>query len=38
MYPSITFTFEKSEIIYENEKKVQVLNFFDVNLTLRQLS
>ena len=38
MYPSITFTFEKPEIIYENEKKVQVLNFFDVNLTLRQLS
>ena len=25
MHPSIKFTFEKQEIIYKNEKKVQVL-------------
>ena len=27
MHPSIKFTFENPEIIYENEKKVQALNF-----------
>ena len=32
MYPSIKFTFEKQEFIYENEKKVQVLNFVDVKI------
>ena len=31
MHPSIKFTFEKSEIIYENEKKVKVLNFLEEN-------
>ena len=34
MYPSIKFTFENPEIIYEKEKKVQVLNFLDVNIIL----
>ena len=33
MYPSIKFTFENPEIIYEKEKKVQVLNFLDVKIT-----
>ena len=32
MYTSIKFTFEKQEFIYENEKKVQVLNFLDVKI------
>ena len=32
MHPSIKFTFEDLEIIYQNEKKVQVFNFLDVNL------
>ena len=34
MYPSIKFTFENPEITYEKEKKVQVLNFLDVNIIL----
>ena len=34
MHPSIKFTFEKPEIIYENKQKVQVLNFLDVKLIL----
>ena len=33
MYPSIKFTFENPEIIYEKEKKAQVLNFLDVKTT-----
>ena len=32
------FTYEKPEIIYESEKKVQVSNFLDVELTRRHLS
>ena len=36
MPPSIKFTFEKPEIIYENEKKVQVLNFLDVKKILHE--
>ena len=36
MQPSIKFTFEKPEIIYENEKKVQVLNFLDVKIILHE--
>ena len=36
MHPSIKFTFEKPEIIYENEKKVQVLNFLDVKIILHE--
>ena len=34
--PSIKFTFENPEIIYENEKKVQVSNFLDVKITLHE--
>ena len=34
MQPSIKFTFENPEIIYENEKKVQALNFLDVKTIL----
>ena len=30
MHPSIKFTFENSEIIYQNDKKEQVLNSLDV--------
>ena len=30
MHPSIKFTFENPEIIYQNDKKVQVLNSLDV--------
>ena len=30
MQPSINFTFEKPKIIYQNEKKVEILNFLDV--------
>ena len=37
MHLSAKFTFEKPEIIYENEKKLKVLNFLG-NLTRRQLS
>ena len=36
MHPSIKFTFEKQEIIYENEKKLQVLNFLDVKIILHE--
>ena len=36
MHPSIKFTFENSEIIYENEKKVQVLNCLDVKRILHE--
>ena len=36
MHPSIKFTFEKPEIIYENEKKVQVLNFLDGKIILHK--
>ena len=36
MHPSIKFTFENPEIIYENKKKVQVLNFLDVKILLHQ--
>ena len=34
MHPSIKFTFENPDIIYENEKKVQALNFLDVKIIL----
>ena len=34
IHPSIKITFEKPEIIYENEKKVQVLNFLDIKIIL----
>ena len=36
MHPSIKFTFEKPEIIYENEKKAQVLNFLYVKRILHE--
>ena len=36
MHPSIKFTFEKPEIIYENEKKAQVLNFLYVKIILHE--
>ena len=36
MHPSIKFTFEKPEIVYENENKVQVLNFLDVKIILHE--
>ena len=36
MHPSINFTFEKPEIIYENEKKVEILNFLDVRIILHK--
>ena len=36
MHPSIKFTFEKPGIIYENEKKVEVLNYLDVNRVLNE--
>ena len=36
MHPSIKLMFEKSEIIYENENKVQVLNFLDVKKILHE--
>ena len=32
MHPSINFRFEKPEIIYESEKKVENLNFLDVKI------
>ena len=32
MHPSMKFTFENPETIYENEKKEQVLNFLDVKI------
>ena len=34
MHPSTKFTFENPEIIYENEKKLQVLDFLDVKTIL----
>ena len=36
MQPSIKFTFENPEIIYENKKKVQVLNFLDAKIILHE--
>ena len=36
MHPSIKFMFENPEIIYESEKKVQVLNFLDVKIILHK--
>ena len=36
MHLSIKFTFEKPEFIYENEKKIQVLDFFDVKIILHE--
>ena len=36
MHPSIKFTFENPEIIYENEKKVEVLNFLDIKVILHE--
>ena len=36
MYPSITFTVENPEIVYENKKKVEILNFLDVKIILHQ--
>ena len=36
MQPTIKFTFEKQHIIYENEKKVRVLNFLDVKMILHK--
>ena len=36
MHSSIKFTFKNPEIIYENEKKVQVLNFLDVKIILHE--
>ena len=36
MHPSIKFTFENPEIIYENEEKVEVLNFLDVKIILHE--
>ena len=36
MHPPIKFMFENSEIIYESEKKVQVLNFLDVKIILHE--
>ena len=36
MNPSIKFTFENPEIIYENEKKVYILNFLDVKIILNE--
>ena len=36
MHPSIKFTFKNPEINYENEKKVQVLNFLDVKIILHE--
>ena len=36
MHPSIKVTFENPEIIYENEKKVQVWDFLDVKIILHE--
>ena len=36
MHPSIKFTFKKAEIIYENDKKIQVLNFLDIKVILHE--
>ena len=36
MHPSLKFTFENPEIVYENENKVQVLNFLDVKIILHE--
>ena len=38
MHPPIKITFEKPEIIYENEKKVQVLNFLDAKIILHEVN
>ena len=35
-HPSLKFTFENPEIVYENENKVQVLNFLDVKIILHE--
>ena len=36
MHLSIKITFKNPEIIYENEKKIQVLNFLDVKIILHE--
>ena len=36
MHPSIKSTFEKPKIVYENDKKVQVLYFLDVEIILHE--
>ena len=36
MFPSVKFTFESPEFIYENGKKVRVLNFLDVKIILHK--
>ena len=36
MHPLIKFTFKKPEVIHENEKKKQVLNFSYVKIILHQ--
>ena len=36
MHPSIKFTFEKSEIVYQNGKKTQILNFLDIKVILHE--
>ena len=36
MHPSVKFIFENPEITYENEKKVQVLNFLDLKTILHE--
>ena len=36
MLPSVKFTFESPEFIYENGKKVRVLNFLDVKIILHE--
>ena len=36
MFPSIKFTFESPEFIYENGKKVRVLNFLDMKIILHE--
>ena len=36
IHPSIKLTFEKRKIIYENEKKAQVLSFLDVKIILHE--
>ena len=36
MHSSMKFTFEKPKIVYENEKKVQALNFLDVKIILHE--
>ena len=36
MHPSTKFTFEKPEMIYENEKEVQVLRLWDAKIILHE--